>query len=161
MKALDSPIAKLALWAGEAGSLTGARTTIKSEGTKPKVLPNEDCLSTESFSPSRKRPRSLTRRESRSFTVRQPLTFSIRKCRNKAAKPFRISIPNEKQSWKFGMCRIRNRRGPFGGCFVHPARARGSPLGSLTQRRTFSKIKKYRNKAAKPFRMSIANEKQS
>jgi hypothetical protein len=47
MKAFSSPVAELALWAAEAGSVAGAGTTIKSEGTKPKVLPIQDCLSSE------------------------------------------------------------------------------------------------------------------
>jgi hypothetical protein len=47
MKALSSPVAELALWPAEAGSVAGAGTTIKSEGTKPKVLPIQDCLSSE------------------------------------------------------------------------------------------------------------------
>jgi hypothetical protein len=42
----------------------------------------------------------------------------------------------------------------------HPDRADVDPLGSLTWRRV-QQIRKCRNKAAKPFRISIADEKQS
>jgi hypothetical protein len=147
---MDSPIAELALCAAEAGP-SQARTTIKSEGTKPKVLPNEDCLSRREGWCGLSllgKPAFLTaiqwtsRRVSKSGRLYQNCrsssscgsnllghlkrrcTFNkIRKYRNKAAKPFRISIAYEKQSWKLGSWRIRSRREPFRACCGHPDRA--------------------------------------
>jgi hypothetical protein len=49
------------------------------------------------------------------YLTRRCKFTNIKEFRNKAAKPFRINIASEKQSWILGMWRVRNWREPFGG----------------------------------------------